>query len=65
MRENRLGKEITIILIVFMILMQLILMFSKPKAISSQISFCTQKYGENWQECVENFDEEWENRWEN
>ena len=51
-------------LIVFMILMQLILMFSKPKDISSQISFCTQKYGENWQECVENFDEEWENRWE-
>ena len=65
MRKNRLGKEITIMLIVFLILMQLILMFSKPKDISSQISFCTQKYGENWQECVENFDEEWENRWEN
>ncbi len=64
MRKNKLGKEITIMLIVFIILVQLIMMFYKPKSISSKISFCTRKYGENWQECVENFDEEWDKRWE-
>ena len=63
MRENRLGKEITIILIAAFIILTLISVFAKPKTTEQNISYCWERYGENWQECFENFDKVWADRW--